>query len=109
VREEHTTGHEMHESEFCLNGPEALLCFRSVGHGLDNLHAEKVVGIALKPFITVCGDLILPIGFCNRWPLVMGVDTTISGNVIKPDYGTIFHVCRTKVVPSLGSLGLRAI
>jgi hypothetical protein len=66
VREQNASRHDMDKPEFGLDSADTLLCDSSIRVGLDDFNLEHIVGITLETFISVRGDLVLPVGFSDR-------------------------------------------
>lgn len=105
VGEKSTPGHDMDESEFGLNGADSLLGEVTFRLGLNNLDTEEVVGISVKPSITVSRDLVLPLGLSHWRANIVRVKTSLGCNV--PEfYGiAVLDECRWRdIVPSEGTV-----
>lgn len=109
VREQSAASHEMDQSELCLDGANAFLGDSAFRHVLDNLDLEKVVGITLETLVSVCRDLVLPIGIGHGRAHIVGVDAAVGGDVIQADDGAIDQEAWVNVVPCRRSFDLFAI
>jgi hypothetical protein len=108
VREKNAASHDMHKSELGLDGSEALLRLGPLRVFLDDLDTEEVVCITLETFVSVGGNLVLPVSFSDRGPDVVRMQTAVSGDVIQSDYRAVLDVVRTNIVPGLGACQVRS-
>lgn len=99
VREESASGHDVDQSELGLNSAKALFGLLTVRHLLDNLNTEKIVGVSLETCVTICGDLILPVGFGDWWTDIMRVNAAVGVDVVKTNDTAINDPLRVVVVP----------
>jgi hypothetical protein len=99
VREQYTAGHEVDKLEFSLDSSQALLGFFAVRHGLDDLNAEQIVGITLEVRVSVGADFVLPVGFGDRWAVVVRVYAAVSDNVIQADDRSINDPLGIELIP----------
>lgn len=117
VREERAAGHDVDKLELRLNRANLFLCQSSVGQRLDNLNAEKIVGITLEALITIGRDLVLPVCLTHWRTDIMGVQSPICDDVVKTKNASVFDVDGINVVPSfdafdffpIHAMGLRLI
>src|SRR5580658_645656 len=85
VREQYAASHDVNKFELGLNGPNTILGLLPIGHLLDDLNTEVVISIALKTLVSVCRNLILPIGLGDRRSNIMRMEASVGGYVVKLD------------------------
>lgn len=85
----------MDETEFGLDCTETFLGSCTMGLLLNNLDTEIVVGITFEAFISVSGNLILPVGLSDGRANVVRVQAAVRRSVIESQHGTIFNEDRT--------------
>jgi hypothetical protein len=99
VGEQRTASHDMDKSELGLDSSETLLCLSAVRLALDDLNTEQVICIAFEAFISICGYLVLPVSLGDGCADIVGVETTVSGDVVESDNTAILNVIRAYFVP----------
>lgn len=105
VGEENTASHDVNKTELGLDGSETLLGESTVGLRLDNLDTEKVVGVTIEAFITIGGNLVLPVGLGDRGSNVVRVKTAVGGWVVKAeDVLVLDEVSVGESVPGMGAI-----
>ena len=99
VGEQNAAGHHVDELELGLDRPQAFFGFFAVRHGLDDLHAEQVIGISFKAFVAIGGNLVLPFSLGDGPTNIVRVQTTIRGNMVQADEATVDNPRWFLVVP----------
>lgn len=92
VREENTACHDVDQTELGLNCSDTVLGKLANGLLLDDLDAEQIVGVTREAFVTVGRNLVLPFCFRHRRANIVGVKTSVRGNVVETDHITILDV-----------------
>jgi len=80
----------MHKPELGLDSSKAVFGLLSVGHLLDDLNSEEVIGITLEAFIPICRYFILPFGLGNRWADIVRMEAAVGLEVVQLESVTIF-------------------
>uniref|UniRef100_A0A1Y1KHV6 Uncharacterized protein n=1 Tax=Photinus pyralis TaxID=7054 RepID=A0A1Y1KHV6_PHOPY len=73
---------------------------------LDDFDTEVVIGVALKTFISISRNLVLPVGLGNWWADIVGVQSAESGGVVQSQNSSVFNKYRAarEVVPDMGAV-----
>lgn len=99
VGEEGAAGHDVNQLELGLDRSKALLGILAVRHLLNNLHTEEIVGVSFKSGISICRDLILPLGLTNWWTDIMRVHAAVGVDMIQTDDAAVNNPFWVVVVP----------
>ena len=91
----------MDKPKLRLNSSDALLSHGSVRLALNNLNTEEVVRVALKAFVAVRRNFVLPVSLSNRRADIVGVKAAIGSDMVKTNDTTILDVIWADVVPCL--------
>jgi len=105
VREQDTASHNMDKTKLALNGSETLFGDGTSSLLLNNLDSEKIIGVALKSFITISGNFVLPVSLSDGGADVMRMQAAVGWAVVKTNNGTVLDVNRLrKGIPGLGTV-----
>ena len=81
----------MDEFELGLDSSQAGLCFFAVRHFLNDLNAEVIIRVAFKSIISICGNLILPVGLGDGGANIMRMQTTVGWQVVQFNGVTVLN------------------
>lgn len=110
VGEESATSHDVNEAELGLNSANTLLGDGALGLFLDDLDTEEIVGITIEPFITIRGNLVLPLSLADRGTNIVRVQTAVGRLVVQSDSSAVLEVRKlSEAVPGVGSVDGKSV